>query len=121
LLLVFALNTIEYEILRERFEEPRIHFAINCTSVSCPKLRNEAFTVEQLGAQLDAQARGFINNPIKNKITDNKVQLSKIFDWFKSDFTKEKPLFSFLQQYTYVKLSNDFNAEYLGYDWNLNE
>lgn len=117
----FDLNTIEHEILRKEFKEPRIHFAINCASVSCPKLRNEAFTAEQLDAQLDDQAKQFINNPIKNNITDSNVQLSKIFDWFKSDFIKEKPLSSFLQNYIEVKLSNDFKSEYLAYDWNLNE
>ena len=117
----FDLNTIEHEILRKKFNEPRIHFAINCASVSCPKLRNEAFTVEQLDTQLEEQAKGFINNPIKNKITEKKVQLSKIFNWFESDFTKEKPLASFLQRYIDMDLPKDFNVEYLDYDWNLNE
>ena len=117
----FDLNTIEHEIIRKEFNEPRIHFAINCASVSCPKLRNEAFTAEQLDAQLDDQAKQFINNPIKNNITEKSVQLSKIFNWFESDFIKENTLASFLQKYTDIKLSNDFKAVYLDYDWNLNE
>jgi hypothetical protein len=117
----FDLNTIEHEILRKEFNEPRIHFAINCASVSCPKLRNEAFTAENLELQLEDQANYFINNPNKNNITASNVKLSKIFDWFRSDFTKEKPFASFLQNYTNIKLSTNFNVEYLDYDWTLNE
>lgn len=117
----FDLNTIEHEILRKNYKEPRIHFAINCASVSCPKLRNEAYTSEALDTQLEDQTKKFINNPIKNKISDTELQLSKIFDWFKSDFIKEKTLFDFLQQYTSVVISNDHKIKFMEYDWNLNE
>jgi len=117
----FDLNTIEHEILRKQFEEPRIHFAINCASFSCPRLRNEAFTAEQIESQLEDQTRYFINNPDKNIIAKDKVQLSKIFDWFESDFKKQKPIADYIQQYTSVNLSEDFETEYLDYDWNLNE
>ena len=54
--ITFDLNTVEHEILRKQFKEPRIHFAINCASISCPKLRTEAFTSENLDAQLEDQA-----------------------------------------------------------------
>jgi len=117
----FDLNTIEHEILRKKFKEPRIHFAINCASVSCPKLRNEAYTSEVIDTQLEDQAKQFINNPIKNNISETELQLSKIFDWFKSDFIKGKTLFDFLQQYTNVKISNDHKVKFMKYDWNLNE
>jgi len=117
----FDLNTIEHVILRKQFEEPRIHFAINCASVSCPNLRKEAFTAAVLETQLEEQATIFINNPIKNKISKDRLQLSPLFDWFKSDFTKEQDLLAFLQPYTTVSLHSDIPLEYLDYDWNLNE
>lgn len=117
----FDLNTIEHEVLRKKFNEPRIHFAINCASVSCPKLRNEAFTAELLDLQLDDQAKEFINNPKKNIISKNELQLSKIFDWFKSDFTKTQPLQSYLQSFTEVEIADNHKIKYIDYDWNLNE
>ncbi len=117
----FDLNTIEHEILRKEFNEPRIHFAINCASISCPKLRNEAFTAAQLDIQLDDQAKQFIIDPSKNEISDKAIKLSKIFDWFKSDFTKKQSLSLYLQTYSVVQLSDELKIEYLEYDWNLNE
>jgi len=117
----FDLNTIEHEILRKEFKEPRIHFAINCASFSCPKLRNEAFMAEVLETQLNDQTQQFINNPDKNIISKNKLELSKIFDWFKSDFTKEKSLLQFLKPYLKIDVSNNPSIEHLVYDWRLNE
>lgn len=115
------LDEIEHKILRKQFEEPRIHFAINCASVSCPVLRNEAYTVEKLETQLTDQARKFVNEDLRNKITKDHVQLSRIFQWFKGDFTKEKNLIEFLNQYSEVEIDADAEVDYLDYDWELNE
>ena len=82
----YDLNNIEHGIIRKRFDEPRIHFAVNCASVSCPRLRAEAYRPDKLEAQLTDQARYFLRNPVKNKISSDKLQLSKIFKWFKGDF-----------------------------------
>ncbi len=117
----FDLNTIEHQILRKNYNEPRIHFAINCASFSCPRLRNEAFEAAQLEAQLEDQTKGFLNNNEKNIITSEGMKLSKIFDWFKSDFLKKESLISFLQKYTDVELSESMEIEYLDYGWDLNE
>lgn len=117
----FDLNTIEHQILRKNYNEPRIHFAINCASFSCPRLRNEAFEAAQLEAQLEDQTKGFLNNNEKNIITSEGMKLSKIFDWFKSDFLKKEPLISFLKKYTDVELSESMEIEYLDYGWDLNE
>ncbi len=117
----YDLNNIEHSILRKRFEEPRIHFAINCASVSCPRLRTEAFFPETLEAQLTDQAHYFLKNPVKNIITQDKIQLSKIFSWFKGDFTKQGSLIDFLNQYAPVKINPDTQKESLDYNWNLNE
>lgn len=117
----FDLNTIEHEILRKKFNEPRIHFAINCASVSCPQLRSEAYNAEQLNTQLSEQANRFVNNLSKNIISNNNLQLSKLFDWFKSDFTKSQSLVNFLREHTSVNISENAAISYLDYNWNLNE
>ncbi|MDA7502279.1 DUF547 domain-containing protein, partial [Chitinophagales bacterium] len=116
----FDLNTIEHEILRKQFEEPRIHFAINCASVSCPVLRNEAYDANSLEQQLEEQTIAFLYDPSKNLITGKETQLSKIFDWFKSDFTNRGELVSFLKRYR-PELDVNTTVEYLPYDWALNE
>ena len=105
----------------KHFEVPRIHFAINCASVSCPILRNEAFTSDKLEEQLKEQAVYFVNKPIKNKITSQEIALSPIFNWFESDFTKKGDVLSFIQAYTEVELDAKIPVTYLDYDWNINE
>ena len=117
----YDLNNIEHSILRSKFDEPRIHFAINCASVSCPNLRNEAFTPEKLEDQLTEQARLFLADPEKNKIAKDKADISKIFLWFKKDFKKQGSLIDYLNQYSPVKIDQKAKIDYLNYDWNLNE
>ena len=117
----YDLNNIEHGIVRKQFDDPRIHTALNCASISCPKLRNEAFTPERLEEQLEDQTKYFVNNPVKNKITSDQIQLSKIMKWYKGDFTKKGSLIDFLNKYSEVKISADAKISHLDYDWNLNE
>ena len=117
----YSLDDVENKVLRRKFEEPRIHFAINCASMSCPPLRNEAFTGERVQEQLDDQARNFINNPRYNKITKDQAELSKIFSWFSGDFKKHGTLIEFINQYSKVKLDAEADLSYMDYDWSLNE
>ena len=114
------LNAIEHQILRVEFDDPRIHFAINCASFSCPKLRNEAFTPSDLENQLDDQAKDFVSDPSKNIISDTESKLSSIFDWFKSDFEKQMPLLDYIQQYNQA-LNKSNKVEFIDYNWTLNE
>ena len=117
----YDLNNIEHGIIRKEFADPRIHFAVNCASVSCPPLRNEAYVGSKLNAQLDDQAKRFINDPTKNKITKNKAQLSKIFTWFKGDFTaSDLSIAEFINEYSEVKMTKKTKVTYFDYDWNLN-
>ena len=116
-----SLDEIEHSILRKEFEEPRIHFAINCASVSCPPLLNEAFEAETINAQLDKVAKGFINDSSRNKISAEAVQVSSIFSWFKGDFTKNGDLIDFLNKYSKTKIKSNAKISFLDYDWNLNE
>ena len=101
--------------------EPRIHFAINCASFSCPNLLNEAYTEAKLNQQLAAVAKSFINDKTKNTITINKIEISKIFDWFEGDFKTKGSAIDFLNQYSAVKISSTAKINYKEYNWNLNE
>ena len=116
-----SLDEVEHGILRKEFDEPRIHFAINCASISCPPLLNEAFVAEKLEAQLTKVSIAFINDPVRNKLGTQSVQLSSIFSWFTSDFTKKGTLIEFLNKYSKVKISPNAKISFLDYNWNLNE
>lgn len=116
-----SLDELEHGILRKEFDEPRIHFAINCASISCPALLNEAFVPERLEAQLTKVAVSFINDPSRNKLSAQSVQLSSIFSWFKGDFTKKGTLIDFLNLYANVKISPSARVTFLDYNWKLNE
>lgn len=117
----FDLNTIEHEVLRAQFSDPRIHFAINCASASCPKLLNRAYLPESLERQLAAAARDFINDPKRNVISEDELRLSKIFDWFENDFTKETDLIGYISKYANIPVNADAKVRYLDYDWSLNK
>ncbi|MEO1438314.1 MAG: DUF547 domain-containing protein [Bacteroidota bacterium] len=117
----YSLNDIEHRILRREFAEPRIHFAIVCASISCPKLRNEAFEANQLDPQLENQAVDFLTDPIKNQITADQMAISRIFLWFRNDFTKDQTIQEFINPFLPVDLTNETPFTYLEYDWGLNE
>lgn len=117
---VLSLGNIEHKILR-KMNEPRIHFAINCASFSCPKLLDKAFTADQMQEQLDEVTLHFINDATRNSISKEGMQLSKIFKWYKKDFTKNGSLVDYIKPYTEVEISADTDIDFLKYDWNLNE
>lgn len=115
------LNNIEHGQLRKKFDDPRIHFAIVCASKSCPALLNEAYDPARLDQQLDNQAEVFLKDTFRNKVSATNPQLSKLFDWYKMDFTKKGSLIEFLNKYSAVKINTNSKITYLDYDWNLNE
>ena len=82
------LKSLEEKIILEQFKDPRVHAAINCASISCPRLIQEAFVPERLDQQLDAAMREWVNDPTHLRVdkASQKVRLNKIFDWFKGDF-----------------------------------
>ncbi|QJX48193.1 DUF547 domain-containing protein [Hymenobacter taeanensis] len=117
-----SLDEIEHGILRKKYNDPRIHFALVCASISCPRLRTEAYTAAQLDRQLDDQGRDFLNNPGKNKVGKSEAQLSKYFDWYKSDWTENgQSVASWVNKYSTIKMSSDAKVSYLDYNWQLNE
>lgn len=116
----YHLDNIEHDILRKNYFDPRIHFVVNCASFSCPKLLDDAFKASKLGQQMEKATINFINNPEKNKIKPNKVKISKLFKWYKGDFTKNGTIIDFLNKYSNTKVSKDAKIDYMEYDWSLN-
>lgn len=112
-----SLGDLEHSILR-KMNEPRIHFAINCASGSCPKLLNEAFTADRLDDQLNTVTKEFINSK-NNTIGKERLELSKIFKWYKGDFM-DGDLVTYINQYTNVTIDSKAKINYKEYDWNLN-
>jgi hypothetical protein len=116
----YTLNTIEHEILRKDFNDPRIHVGVNCASGSCPQLGDFAFTENNIDAELERLMKLFVNDSTRNKITQKKIQISKIFEWFKGDFTKKGSLIDYLNKYSTTKINKKAKIRFLEYDWSLN-
>ncbi len=126
----YSLNDIENKILRKRFDDPRIHFAIVCASIGCPPLRNNAYEADSLNTQLNDQALKFINDHTKNyfNLKKRKAYLSKIFDWYSDDFGgSDKNLLKYIAKYLPRNIAEDielnssqWTISYLPYNWNLN-
>jgi hypothetical protein len=134
-----TLDQIEHDTLRKRgvYDDPRIHFAVNCASIGCPMLREEAFVGDRLDAQLDEQARRFMSDRTRNRYEAGKqrLEVSKIFDWYGEDFRLGHKgidsLESFLAKHadSLADAPGDRDAirgrkvavSHLDYDWNLND
>ena len=117
----YTLNHIEHQILRKKFNDPKIHVGINCASGSCPKLGNFAFTEANYESKTNSLMKKFINDSSRNKISENNLQLSKIFEWFKEDFTKNSSLIDFINKYSNTKINANATVSFLKYNWSLNE
>lgn len=124
----YSLDAIEHQVLR-KLGEPRIHFAIVCASIGCPRLRNEAYTPPKLEAQLAENTRGFFSRRknLQVDFANRRVQVSSIVDWFGKDFapTPQKAVASladYMPDEATKRLiaSEDFSVSYLDYDWSLN-
>ena len=130
-----SFKSLEDDIIRARFKDPRIHFAINCASFSCPPLKNRAYFPEKLEIQLDESTNSFINNKNNFKIDEQEqtIYMSSIFDWYRNDFIdwlhknkniKEPHLLDYIKLYYDGQINEKFytlDIEYLDYNWRLNE
>ena len=114
---VYTLNQIEHQIIRPKFQDARIHFALNCAARSCPRLLNGAYFGETLNDQLEKITADFMNDAERNTISPSIVQLSKLFEWYHDDFGN---LHEFINKYSVVKIANDANIAFKAYDWSLN-
>ena len=122
-----TLNNIEHDILRKFFDEPRVHYAVNCASIGCPNLAVEPYTGADLDAQLEKSARAYVNDPRGVTITsDGKVVLSKIYKWFKEDFgSSQSMILAHVRRYAdddlRAKLADVKKINGYEYDWGLND
>ena len=116
-----SLNDLENKI-RKEFGDSRIHFALNCTAVSCPVLRAEAYSEAKLEAQLNEQLNRFMGDKTKNEISAKSVKISKIFEWYKKDFVaKKETLIDYLNKVQSVNIEPKAKITFLEYDWKLND
>ena len=122
---IITLDDIEHNILRPRFKDPRVHFAINCAAKSCPPLRSEPYRGGELDQQLDEMTRAFINDLESNRLEGHTLYVSSILKWFAEDFNKD--IIGFFLKYAKGDLKEQLEAnkekirvKYLDYDWSLN-
>jgi hypothetical protein len=122
---IITLDNIENDILRSRFKDPRVHFALNCASKGCPPLKSQPYRGVVLNNQLEASATAFINNPSFNHLKENTLYVSKIFKWFAGDFNKD--IVGYFLKYAKGDLRANLEirkkrikVKYLDYDWSLN-
>ncbi len=119
-----SLDDIEHRILRARYAEPRLHFVLNCASVSCPVLPERALSAATLEADLDSATRRFLADSTRNQIDPERgMRLSAIFKWYAEDFRKSDgsvEAFVLRHQPAGGAFRPDRPVEYLKYDWLLN-
>ncbi|MGB3591200.1 MAG: DUF547 domain-containing protein [Nonlabens sp.] len=118
-----SLNEIERDIFEKFPNDPRLHFVVVCGAVGCPQLSNRAFTKNNLRAKLKKLTRDAVNNPklVELDMHEKKVHLSKIFEWYQSDFTKKNALLEFINYHRLQDIPNGFEVVYKEYDWSLND
>ena len=131
-----SLDNIEHQLIRgdNKYGDPRIHFAVNCASIGCPALREEAYSAEKLEQQLNEQTVRFLTDTSRNHFNDSSMELSAIFKWYGDDFTlgfrgsNSLPTFILLYhqalnltpaQQALLK-SENMDNKFLNYDWTLN-
>lgn len=122
------LDDIEHGIIRAQFDEPRIHFAVNCAALGCPPLRAEAYVASRLEAQLEDNTRAFLRDVRRNRYEDGTLWLSELLNWYARDFTRHD---SSLKSFVAARLTDDpaeaaimagskTRVRFLDYDWTLN-
>ncbi len=118
-----SFNHLEKDIIRPKFNEPRIHFALNCASRSCPPLNPEPFRADKLDAQLEKLSVAFVNSPngVDYNASKKTAALSAIFNWYKDDFKAIGGPVAFINKRRNQPLPNDTRITYQNYDWSLNE
>ena len=129
-----TLDEIEHEMIRKPgdFDDPRIHMAVNCASIGCPALRNEAFVASRLDEQLNDATKRFLSDRSRNRADAKALRVSKIFDWYDEDFINHSgSVAQWLASYA-AQLSDDpeiqqavragsLRVRHLDYDWALND
>lgn len=131
-----SLDGIEHGIIRAKgiYQEPRVHFAVNCASIGCPALSPEAYTGEHLATQLEEATRHFLSDHTRNRLLGSTLEVSSIFNWYREDFERGWGGFYSLKQFfiTYGEaleldeankkrlMTEEIDIDFLDYDWRLN-
>jgi len=128
-----TLDNIEHNLLRPLFRDPRVHFAVNCASISCPPLLPEAFSGARLDQQLEEATRLALVSPDYLRVEEDRLRVTKILDWYGEDFVNpgwrgaEKDLVSYLRRYASDEVRRFLGSrtsapqiEFMDYDWGLN-
>ncbi len=123
-----SLDWIEHQVLRKQYRDPRVHYAVNCASIGCPMLREEAYVAERLERQLEEQARRFLADRSRNRFRDGRLEVSRIFDWYKGDFEPREQYFARYakiltarQEDEQLVMQAKVPISFLDYDWSLND
>ena len=118
-----SFNALEKDTIRSKFNDPRVHFALNCASRSCPPLNRTAFSGDKLDGQFETLAKSYENSErgVRFDAATKSADLSKIFDWYKDDFKAEGGVIAFINKRRSSTLPADAKINYQDYDWNLNE
>lgn len=115
-----SLAEIENAELRARFAEPRIHFAINCASVGCPKLRNRAFTGDGIAGQLEAHTKAVHRGERWCVADGDTVHLTKVYRWYEGDFRQGAGSVRAFATWYAPRSDGARRVRWLPYDWSLN-
>jgi hypothetical protein len=135
------LYNLEHDVIRKRFIDPRIHFAINCASLGCPRLPKRAFTTAGLTAALDRETRLFLNEDRNLRVDDGDraIYLSSILQWYAQDFLTwyrqqhpdvvEPTLLDYARPYLVPArraqvqraVEAGYEVRFVAYDWRLND
>ena len=113
-----SLYKLENHIIRGRYGDPRIHWALNCQSAGCPVFDNEVFVADILDAQLDAAARAFVTDPANVRVEHGKVKISQIFEWYAEDFEAAGGPVAYINS-AGGEVRTDLEVEVIPYDWTL--
>jgi hypothetical protein len=130
-----SFKSLEDDIIRDRFKDPRIHFAINCASFSCPPLKDRAYYPEILDKQMNESTISFINDKNNFWIDEDEsiIYLSSIFDWYENDFInwlnknkniEEPHLLDYIKLYYDGEIKEklyELDIEFIEYNWQLND
>ena len=117
-----SLYTLENDIIRP-FGDERIHFALNCMTVSCPRLPRVPFATAMLNEQLDASTRAFFADPRNLQVdrVSRVIRASEILKFYQDDFLKRSPnLVGYVNRYLSDPIPEDFALEFIQYDWTVN-
>ena len=122
-----SLDGIEHDVMRQEWDDPRVHYAVNCASIGCPNLQTSAWVAETLDEDLDEAARDFVNHPRGVTIRSRGgLQVSTIYKWFREDFGgNEQGVIDHLLEYAEPELAEQIRAnadiKKHEYDWGLND